>query len=173
LRAGGDRKTATGYSMAATAGLGPLGLGVSVTRFDPPGGTGSSTWLGGTAEVQVFGGPLVPLKVMLTGGYATAGRDAAGPGSTRRPSRATLGAAGALTIPIPILAVVPWIAPRVERIADWLPGTAGTHGAISAGIDFRSLGGFSLRAAYDSRAGWAGASGTPSVVSVGVGFSFP
>jgi hypothetical protein len=171
--AGGPGRTATGYSMAATAGLGPLGVGASVTRFDPPGGIGSSTWLGGTAEVKVFGGPLVPLTVLLSGGYATAGKGAGGSTSNRRPSRATLGLVGSLSIPIPVLAVVPWLAPRIERIADWLPGTAGTRGAISGGIDFRSLGGFTVRAAYDSRAGWAGASGMPSVVSVGVGFSFP
>jgi len=140
-----------------------------VVRFDEGGPTSAATWVGGTANVQLFGAPLVPLKITMSGGYAM-GPDAAGAG---RPYRATLGAGAALSIPIPIVAVVPWVSPRIEHAGNGPAGTGGTHGAISAGIDFRKLGGFLIRTAYDSRAGWATAGGTPSVVSVGVGFSIP
>jgi hypothetical protein len=162
-------ETSIGLGGAISAGLGPLGASLFVVRFDEGGPAGAATWLGGTANVQLFGAPLVPLKITMSGGYAM-GPSVAGAG---RPYRATLGAGAALSIPIPIVAVVPWVSPRIEHGGNGPAGTGGTHGAISAGIDFRKLGGFQIRTAYDSRAGWATAGGTPSVVSVGVGFSIP
>jgi hypothetical protein len=161
-------ETSTGIGGAISAGLGPLGASLFVVRFDEGGPSSAATWVGGTANVQLFGAPLVPLKLTMSGGYAMGPDAGAG-----RPYRATLGAGAALSIPIPIVAVVPWVSPRIEHAGNGPAGTGGTHGAISAGIDFRKLGGFQIRTAYDSRAGWATAGGTPSVVSVGVGFSIP
>jgi hypothetical protein len=166
---GSTKETSTGLGGTVSAGLGLVGASLFVVRFDQGGPTSAATWVGGTANVQVFGGPLIPLKVTLAGGYAM-GADVPGVG---RPYRATLGLGAALSIPIPIVAVVPWVSPRVEHAGNGPAGIGGTHGAISAGIDFRKLGGFLIRTAYDSRAGWATAGGTPSVVSVGVGFSIP
>lgn len=162
------RETSTTLGGTISAGLGPLGASLSVVRFDQGGPVGGATWIGGNANLQLFGGPLIPLKVTASGGYAV-GPDGGG----GRPYRATLGAGAALSIPIPIVAVVPWVSPRVEHFGNGPAGVGGTHGAISAGIDFRKLGGFLIRTAYDSRAGWATTGGTPSVVSVGVGFSIP
>ncbi len=169
---GQSKETSLGFGASLAAGLGPLGASLSVVRFDEGGPAKAATWVGGNANVQVFGAPLVPLKVTLSGGYASGSPDAAS-GSSGRPYRATLGVGAALSIPIPIVALVPWIAPRVEHSGNGPAGFGGTHGAISAGIDFRKLGGFTVRTAYDSRAGWPTAGAAPSVVSVGVSFSFP
>jgi hypothetical protein len=165
-----SRETSVGIGGTIAAGLGPLGASLALVRFDQGGPAKSATWIGGTANVQVFGGPLIPLKVTLSAGYAHGSDDG---GSGGHPYRATLGAGAALSIPIPIVALVPWIAPRIEKSGNGPAGFGGTHGAVSAGIDFRKLGGFTVRTAYDSRAGWPTASGTPSVISVGVAFSIP
>ena len=168
------RETALGFGASAAAGLGPLGASLGVVRFDPGGSAESETWLGGTANLQIFGGPLVPLKVTVSGGYARSNSDQGSSGPGDHPYRATLGVGAALSIPIPVLAIVPWIAPRIEHSGNRpAGGYGGTKGAISAGIDFRTLGGFVVRTAYDSRAGWPTVSRTVSVVSLGVGFSFP
>jgi len=59
-----------GLAIGATGavGLGPIGLTGSVARLDPSGPGATLTSFGATANLKVFGGPLVPFSVTLQGG---------------------------------------------------------------------------------------------------------
>jgi len=160
----------TSYGGQVRFGGGVLGLTGAVTRLDPDAaGLLPVTSYGAAVTARLFGGPLVPFRVLLQSGivrWDSQEDDIVGIGRTRVPI--SLGFAA--TIPVPAFAVKPWIAPRADLLAGGGEGT-GFDWGISGGIEVGFLNGLSLRAAYDrSFVETESYSNRPSVWSVGLGW---
>jgi opacity protein-like surface antigen len=132
-------------------GVGPLGLTATVASYDPDAaGSASLTSYGGSVNLKVFGGPLVPFSITMQAGYGYANSN-----GTKR-SHVPVGLGLALNIPNPALAIRPWIAPRADInhvSARGLPSDTRTRFALSGGIDFNLLSGIGAGVAYDWIAG--------------------
>ncbi len=156
-----------GTALGATGqlGLGPFGVTGSVATYNPQGDGGSITSVGGTANLKIFGGPLIPLSVTLQAGAARWKVDGLIGDITTL--HVPVGVGVALVIPNPALAIKPWLAPRLDftRIsATGLDSNNDVNFGFSAGVDFTLLSGLGFRAAYD----YVKADGaTPSVFSLG------
>jgi hypothetical protein len=160
-----------GVAFGATGalGLGPLGITLSVATWDPAGPAGSRSSVGGTANLKVFGGPLVPLSITLQGGLARSSRDVSA-GSEETTTHVPVGLGFALMIPNPAFSLKPWIAPRLDVSRTSVNGAADTDTdfGLSAGIDVGFLSGLGIRAMYDRVQQGGGV--TPSIVSVGISY---
>lgn len=141
------------YAGSATLGVGPIGLTGIVSRFDPSSsGREAFTQAGGLLTWKAFGGPLIPLALYLQGGFSRREDDSAGPGNpevTR--TSIPVGAGISLVIPSVIVAIKPWIAPRLQISRTSVSGNANTDTdlAFSAGVDLTTLSGFGFRAMGD------------------------
>jgi hypothetical protein len=164
-----------GYAVGATAGLGfgPIGVTARLARFKPDGG--DELWSGGaTANLKVFGGPLIPLAVTLQAGagYANPELSCIPVGACDVTEwRFPVGVGVSFTLPNPALAIKPWIAPRVDIRRRSTDGSAVTETdfAISGGIELNTLTGIGLHAAYDLVKRDVG---SPGIFSAGLHYSF-
>ena len=168
----------TAFGATGAVGLGPLGVTASVSRYDPK--ASEALWsLGGTANLKVFGGPLIPLSVTFQAGAARSSQSATsieGDALTIRSWHVPVGVGVALTIPNPAFSIKPWLAPRLDllRTTQSNGGTAtqisntDEHFGISGGVDLGFLSGLSVRVMYDRV--MAGSGVHPSVLSLGLGF---
>lgn len=164
--AGDDRSRAIAGS--GSLGFGPLGITIGASRVtvDPAMGSSlTSSVVTGAAQFTVFGGPLVPLKIMWQ-----AGADRALTGASGSPWRGWGGIGAALNIPATVVSIKPWIAPRVDYIGNRQVSGGRLKAALSAGIDLGLLNGWGVRAGYDSRLGWSGGGPAASGVSIGVSY---
>jgi len=168
-----------GIAFGATGvlGLGPLGVSASVAHWSPKDSPlGAINSYGGTANLKIFGGPLIPISVTAQVGiahYNQSAPDAESISATHVP----LGLGLALTIPNPVFSIKPWVAPRVDvNRVKTTPGfvqggvtstDTDTNFGISGGIDLGFLNGLLVRTMYD-RVKRGGA--TLSVFSLGIGF---
>jgi hypothetical protein len=142
----------TGYGVTGKAGFGPLGAAAQISTSKPDGGD-SDISLGGSLNYRLFGGPLVPLAVTLQAGAGYVKVDGALDGP---PDVTTwhfpIGVGFTLTIPNPVLAIKPWLAPRVDivRTSAGNQSDTNTNFGLSGGLEFNFLNGFGLHAAYDA-----------------------
>ena len=169
-RAGADDDKSHSFGASATIGFGPVGasLGLARATIDPATGPSrSQTTLMAAAQLTVFGGPLVPLKVSWQAGVAKP-LD----GGDQNAWRGHLGIGAALTIPAAVLSIRPWVAPRLDYLANQPVSGARVKGAISGGIDLGLLNGLGLRVGYDSRLGWDNGTERASGISVGASYHF-
>jgi hypothetical protein len=173
--ASGVDETSKALGVTGRAGFGPLGVSLGVARTwinrETLGDLDANT-VAATAELAMIGGPMIPLKVTW---QAAAARllDGVDPGQVQ-PWRASVGLGVAVAFPTVVLAIRPWVSPRLEYIGGE-QGVDGRHrlkGAVSAGVDLTMISGLSIRAAYDSRLGWYDATNRASGISVGLGYSF-
>lgn len=165
-----------GWAGGATvkAGIGLVGFTASISRFDPS--ASDAVWSGGgTANLKVFGGPLVPLAVTLQGGvgYVAPNFGCTVPSSSCdfKQWHFPAGLGISFTIPNPALAIKPWIAPRVDVVRTTEAGASNTDAGfgISGGIELNTLSGLGVHAAYD----WASHDGVkPSIIEAGVHYTF-
>ncbi len=145
------------YGASARLGFGPLGVTAMGIRSDPSGAGGNSVGVGATANLKLVGGPLIPLSVTLQGGAGYARNHVIalpGGGSSADPVtewRFPVGLGIAMTLPNPVLAIKPWIAPRVDIVRAGQSGASATTTAfaISGGIEFNLLSGLGLHTGYD------------------------
>lgn len=155
----------------AAFGIGLLGVTASVARFDPEVGD-AVTSVGGSATLRLFGGPLIPFRVLLQAGVAHWQENLASieGGTTRKTTRVPVSVGFAATIPVPAFAIKPWVAPRIDFYRSTVDGSAdtGSDFAISGGVDLSMLNGITIRTGYDrvSRD-----SGSPAILSIGIGFA--
>lgn len=165
-----DMGGGTAYGGEARFGLGVIGVSGSVARHVPDNALlESSTSVGGAVTARLFGGPLVPFRVLVQGGVATWEANTATANDVRH-TRIPVSLGLAATIPIPVLAVKPWIAPRIE--AQRVSGNTETDFGVSGGIEFAFLSGLTIRTAYDRLfVERGGSSSRPSVWTVGLGWS--
>ena len=167
-RSGSTSDRSRAVAGSGSVGFGPLGITIGVSRVtvDPASGANqSSSMLTGAAQFTVFGGPLVPLKIMWQ-----AGADRSLNGASGAPWRGWGGIGAALSIPAAVVSIKPWIAPRVDYIGNRPPGASLLKGALSAGIDLGLLNGWGIRAGYDSRLGWSNGGTAASGVSIGASY---
>lgn len=160
----------TSYGGQLNFGAGLLGVTGAVTRLNPDAaGLQPVTSYGASVTARLFGGPLMPFRVLLQGGIVRWDEqqdDIVGIERTRFP--VSLGFAA--TIPVPAFAIKPWIAPRADFFRGGGEGTEFDWG-ISGGIEVGFLNGLSLRAAYDRQFVDTGNyTQQPSVWSVGLGW---
>ncbi len=160
-----DYGKGTAFGGTGQIGLGPIGFTATIASYKPKGGK-SVTGYGGTGNLKIFGGPLIPLSVTLQGGYGHAKV------SGVNHSHFTAGLGVALNIPNPALAIRPWLSPRVDvaRVSGSIPTSTDTNFGISGGLDFNLLSGLGFRASYD----WVKARSNvkPAVLGLGVSYVF-
>jgi hypothetical protein len=161
----------TALGLTGRAGFGPHGVPAIVSPFNPDGPAGSVTAVGATGNFRVFGGPLVPLSVTLQGGIGYAKPDGVLPSVEVSVLHVPVGVGFALTIPNPVLAIKPWLAPRVDVTRTKTNGVSNTDTkfALSGGLEFNLLSGLGLHAAYDYR---TGGSRHPGVFGIGAHYTF-
>jgi hypothetical protein len=139
----------TAYGATARAGFGDLGVTATVSADNPKGPAGSEAAVGGTLNYRLLGGPLVPLSVTLQAGasYSKPGEGALQESLYHFP----IGIGFALVIPNPVLAIHPWLAPRLDLVRTSVNGGSSTetHFGLSGGLEFNLLNGFGVQAAYD------------------------
>jgi len=134
-----------GNTFALTGGLGLGMLGFTGTLGTYSASTSSSSAVyGGTANLRLIGGPLVPFFVNLQGGVGYGDLD--GLKTTHVPVGVGLG----LTIPLPVFGMKPWFAPRWDYTS-FSGNASGDESAFgySAGLDLSFIFGLGLRVAYD------------------------
>ena len=163
----------TAYAVTGRAGFGPFGATAMLSSYNPDGPADSDLSVGATVNYRLFGGPLVPLAVTLQGGVGYAKPEiGALPDEYITELRFPVGVGFTLTIPNPVLAIKPWLAPRldiVRRSADGVDAQTDSEFGLSGGLEPNTLGGFGLHAAYDA----IFAEGrTPGVFGVGAHYTF-
>jgi hypothetical protein len=165
----------TAYGATVRAGLGLFGATATLSALNPDGPAGSDVAVGGTLNYRLLGGPLVPFSVTLQGGvsYAKPGDDAVAlPSTIRSPGHGApssrvpdlgdgvgettlyhlpIGVGLALVIPNPVLAIQPWLAPRIDIVHASTGGQSDTETnfGLSGGLELNLLNGFGIQAAYD------------------------
>lgn len=171
-----DAGKGTALGASAAFGIGLLGVTASVARFDPKDFDAINSG-GVSATLRLFGGPLIPFRVLLQGGIAhwrQELRSIEGTGKIMT-TRVPVSVGFAATIPNPAFAIKPWVAPRIDIVRTSYEGGFDTGSsdtmsdfAIAGGIDLSMLNGLTIRAAYDRifRDG-----SKPSILSIGVGFA--
>lgn len=155
---------ATTYGLTASVGLGPLGFTATVASQKPKAATSSNTWIGATANLKLFGGPLVPVSVtaQIGAGYVS-------PATGFNIVNVPVSVGIAVKIPSPALSIKPWIAPRMQYVKVTTPGGSSnsTKFGMSAGVDLGLMMGLGIRVAYDY---YKPDTGAQSIFSVGAGF---
>ncbi|HEU5170742.1 MAG TPA: outer membrane beta-barrel protein [Gemmatimonadales bacterium] len=162
----------TTFGGTARLGLGPFGVTGTVAYLDGEDSSENLTGVGGTLNYKFFGGPLVPLAATLQAGAGYVKFD-----SDFREYRFPVGVGLALTIPNPVLAIKPWLAPRLDIVRRSPPDTgplAGdaetdTNFGLSGGVELNLLSGLGLHAAYDRV---FVETDDPSVFAVGLHYTF-
>lgn len=153
------------YGLTGSVGLGPLGFTATVASQKPQNAPSSTTWVGATANLKLFGGPLVPVTV--TGQIGAAG---ASPSSGNTILNIPVSLGIAVNIPSPALSIKPWIAPRMQYTKVTLAGvsTNSTKFGISAGVNLGLAMGLGIRVAYDY---YKPDTGAQSIFSIGAGYN--
>ncbi len=165
-----------GWAAGATlkAGFGVLGVTGTISRLDPD--AADAVWSGGaTANMKVFGGPLVPIAVTLQAGagYVAPEFRCLTPGACDlKEWHVPVGLGVSFTIPNPALAIKPWIAPRVDIVRTSQTGVDSDTDVgvgVSGGVELNLLNGMGLHAAYD----WSKHNDVkPGIFSAGIHYAF-
>jgi hypothetical protein len=161
----------TAFGVSGRAGFGPFGATAILSTFNPDGAGDNDVSVGATLNYKIFGGPLVPLSVTLQGGIGYSKPDTGLLPGDETELRFPVGLGFALTIPNPVLAIRPWIAPRVDvvRVSGGGLSNTETNFGLGGGVELNLLSGFGVHAAYD-RVFLDG--GDPSVFGLGAHYAF-
>lgn len=132
------------YAATGALGIGMLGFTATLGSTTPDGGSATGVY-GGTANLRIIGGPLVPFFVNLQAGAGVGDFD--GTTVTHVPAGVGVG----LTIPLPVFGLKPWFAPRWDYTSVSGAGGGDTSAfGYSAGVDVAFIFGLGLRFAYDA-----------------------
>jgi hypothetical protein len=146
-----DAGKGTAFAVSGRAGFGPFGATAMLATFNPDGAGDNNLSVGATLNYKVFGGPLIPLSVTLQAGIGYSKPDVGFVPDEEDELRFPVGLGFALTIPNPVVAIQPWLAPRVDvtRLSGGGLSETETAFGLSGGLELNFLGGFGLHAAYD------------------------
>lgn len=151
------------------AALGPIGLTATWASNKPEGADEGTTWLGATANLKLFGGPLIPVSVNGQVGLGYSSVDVGFPEDLKT-IVIPVGVGIAVSLPTPGLSIKPWIAPRMQYSrSSGAVDDSDTNFGISAGVNLGLIGGLQGRIAYDYL---KVDDFKPGVFSVGVGYNF-
>jgi hypothetical protein len=166
-----DAGKGTAFGVSGRAGFGPFGATAMLAMFNPEGAGDNDLSVGATLNYKVFGGPLIPLSVTLQGGIGYSKPDIGLLPGDEDELRFPIGLGFALTIPNPMVAIQPWLAPRLDitRVSGGGLSETETDFGLSGGVELNLLGGFGLHAAYD-RVFAEG--GDPGVFGFGAHYAF-
>jgi hypothetical protein len=166
-----DAGKGTAFGVSGRAGFGPFGATAMLAMFNPEGAGDNDLSVGATLNYKVFGGPLIPLSVTLQGGIGYSKPDIGLLPGDEDELRFPIGLGFALTIPNPMVAIQPWLAPRLDitRVSGGGLSETETDFGLSGGVELNLLGGFGLHAAYD-RVFAEG--GDPGVFGCGAHYAF-
>jgi hypothetical protein len=141
----------TAFGVSGRAGFGNFGATAMLATFNPDGGGDSDLTVGATLNYKVFGAPLTPLSVTLQAGIGYSKPDLGLFPGDEDELRLPVGLGFALTIPNPIVAIQPWLAPRVDitRVSGGGLSESETSFGLSGGVELNLLNGFGVHAAYD------------------------
>jgi opacity protein-like surface antigen len=162
-----------GKSLGFTGGaaLGPIGFTATYASHTPDGADAQS-WLGATANLKMFGGPLIPISVNGQVGIGYASVDVGAP-EDMKIVEIPVGVGIALNIPTPGVSIKPWIAPRLQyHRTSGAADDSETNFGISAGVNFGLVGGLNARIAYDYLNVDTPSGDKPATLSIGVGYNF-
>jgi hypothetical protein len=158
-----------GTALGATGkvGLGPIGVTGTISTWKPDGDE-RYTSFGGTGNLKIFGGPLIPFAVTLQAGAAYSKDE------DIKLWHFPVGVGLSVKIPTTVIGLKLWAAPRadISRASGPLGSNTDTHFGFSTGLELNLLSGLGFQVAYD-RVSADGVS--PSIFSVGVhyGLSVP
>jgi hypothetical protein len=146
-----DAGEGTAFGVSGRAGFGNFGATAMLATFDPDGDGDSDLTVGATLNYKVFGAPLTPLSVTLQAGIGYSKPDLGLLPGDEDELRIPVGLGFALTIPNPIVAIQPWLAPRVDinRVSGGGLSESQTNVGLSGGVELNLLNGFGVHAAYD------------------------
>lgn len=155
----------TGFQVGATAGFRRFSVGAFASTVDGSSIADANYRTGGaTLGLKLLGGPLVPLAVNLQVGAAYSAFNQSGEDDSHKLWHVPAGLGISWTIPQPVVALKPWIAPRLDYtrlttpdpLADPLPGgsvptvtESDSNFGLSAGISFGFLNGLAIDVAVD------------------------
>lgn len=163
-----DAGGGTAFGGTGKVGFGPLGVTATVSSWKPDGADERYTSIGGTGNLKIFGGPLVPFAVTFQAGAGYTKDE----GTTLWHIPVGLGLS--IKIPTTVIGLKPWVAPRLDitRVSNAIGSNTEKHFGFSAGVELNLLSGLGLQAAYD-RVSFNGAN--PTIFSVGIhyGLSVP
>ncbi len=135
----------TAFGATGKVGLGPLGVTASVSRWTPDGFDGLTS-VGGTANLKLFGGPLIPFAVTAQAGASRTKI------SDLSLWRFPIGVSFSARIPTTLIGIKPWIAPRIDiaRVSGTgIDAETDSEFGISGGVELNLLSGLGFHAAYD------------------------
>jgi hypothetical protein len=162
----------TAYALTGRAGFGVFGATAILSSYNPEGPGDSDLSVGATLNYRVFGGPLVPLAVTLQAGIGYSKPETGVIDLDASQLRFPVGVGFALTIPNPVLAIKPWLAPRLDIVRnsfETADAETDTNFGLSGGLELNTLGGFGVHASYDAI---FADGGTPGVFGVGAHYTF-
>lgn len=141
----------TAFAVSARAGFGAFGATAMLATFNPEGDGDNNVSVGATLNYKIFGGPLIPLSVTLQGGIGYSKPDIGLLPGDEDELRFPVGLGFALTIPNPMVAIQPWLAPRLDitRVSGGGLSDTETAFGLSGGVELNLLSGFGVHAAYD------------------------
>jgi hypothetical protein len=146
-----DAGKGTAFGVSGRAGFGPFGATAMLATFNPDGAGDNNLSVGATLNYKVFGGPLIPLSVTLQAGIGYSKPDVGFLPGDEDELRFPVGLGFALTIPNPMVAIQPWLAPRIDIVRVSGAGLSETETSfgLSGGLELNLLNGFGVHAAYD------------------------
>ena len=136
----------------AELGLPLIRVAVGAGIFDPKLASGENeVALAGSAALQVFGGPLIPISIRAFAGlgyHKISG--SGGTGGDVTTINVPVGLAFAVNVPTPGFSIDPWVAPRVHitRISNGISDT-NLNLAVSGGVSFGLPIGIGVHVALD------------------------
>jgi len=170
-----------GTSLLASLTVGTRRFAIEgfASRFGDPADPGTNRMAGGGAiTYKLLGGPLVPVAINLQAGvgyWQTASGIAADP---IKNWHVPVGLGISWTVPRPVVAIKPWIAPRLDYARVDVPAgslalvdDSATNFGLSGGLSFGFLNGLSLDVALD-RVFASGLTQKPTTLGAGVSFTF-
>lgn len=161
----------TAFMMTGMIGFRRVALGGFVSSQKISGLPDRSYAGGGNVVVKVAGGPLVPISINLMGGFAYS-EVALTP--RLKAWHVPVGLGIAWTIPRPVVALKPWIAPRLDYRRNSGGGlgsvvSAATDFGLSGGVTFGFLNGLGIDVAFDRI--FSDVAPKPTTLGVGLSYS--
>jgi hypothetical protein len=139
-----DAGGGTAFGGTGKVGLGPIGVTATISTWKPD-GSERYTSFGGTGNLKIFGGPLIPFSVTFQAGAAYTKDEGASVWHF------PIGVGLAVKIPTTVIGLKPWVAPRLDivRVSDNGTSNSESHFGLSAGVELSLLSGLGFQAAYD------------------------
>lgn len=168
----------TGLGVSGAYGFRRLGFGVFASQVTGANNVANFKSAGASVTAKILGGPLVPVSVNLQAGVGYSRQVLVDPTQERSTNwHVPVGLGISWTIPRPVVALRPWIAPRLDMNRFSNPddpaagATTETNFGLSGGITLGLINGIGIDLAFD-RVFQKGATSKPTVFGAGLHYTF-